>query len=403
MEKRYFSNNATTTVTTDSGTTLVVASTANFPSSYPFYVTLENGSLVREIVKVTSLATTNTWNVIRAQEGTVQTSFISGNKCELRITAGTLNSLVTDKAELSGAVFTGAISVKSASGNGSVSMNNGNTSHSGFTSFFAPDGTTRTGYMGWADTTDLYIVTENDRQLSFHINGYTNAFQMMYSTALPKLAIDGKDVPRRYPAGSALPTIDIGPIWHDDYNDWMTWQVFNANGANYTGYASINIGRIVADNQRYRTGYMMSGVSAASKTTYAALWNWAIHVGLTVAIASWSIGQIQFADNGNGTFRIPDIRGVFTRWYHDGFGGFDPEYTSRTFQSFQQDTFRNHTHASAMNSGGKFWVDGSGFGSVQPGFSITGTNTTNSYVATGATGGLETRPSNINQFATLKF
>lgn len=94
MEQRYFSNNATTTVVTDGGTTVQVTSASGFPTSYPFYLTLENGVPQREIVKVTSLASANTWNVTRAQEGTTQLTFSPGHKVELRVTAGTIQLLV---------------------------------------------------------------------------------------------------------------------------------------------------------------------------------------------------------------------------------------------------------------------------------------------------------------------
>ena len=94
MEQRYFSNNATTTVVTDGGATVQVTSVSGFPTSYPFYVTLENGVPQREIVKVTSLASANTWNVTRAQEGTTQRTFTAGHKVELRVTAGTIQAIV---------------------------------------------------------------------------------------------------------------------------------------------------------------------------------------------------------------------------------------------------------------------------------------------------------------------
>ncbi|HET8685535.1 MAG TPA: hypothetical protein VFM18_02585 [Methanosarcina sp.] len=394
MEKRYFSNNATTTVTTDSGTTLVVASTANFPSSYPFYVTLENGSLVREIVKVTSLASTNTWNVIRAQEGTVHTTFTSGNKCELRLTAGTLNSLVTDKAELSGDTFTGQVNVKYASGNGSIEFTGGNTTNTGYIAFRAPDGTTRTGYIGYSDSGNQYIVTENGRQLSFNINNSPNAIQFQgASGSVSKIFIDGRDVPRRFPSGSTLPTSDIGPIWHDDYNDWMIWQVFNANGASYSGYASVNIGRVLADStNNTRTGTVRSGVSV-SKTTYAALWNWAIHNNMIIALTSWTTGQLQYADNGNGTFRVPDIRGMFSRFYHDGSSYFDPDYATRAFTDRQMDSIASHSHALTITT------DAGTFASRVP---FGGSNVWGA-VFTQSAGESETRPKNFNQLATIKF
>jgi hypothetical protein len=40
---------------------------------------------------------------------------------------------------------------------------------------------------------------------------------------------------QRFEAGDDLPGQNIGPIWHDDFQSIMTWQVFDQNGANYTG------------------------------------------------------------------------------------------------------------------------------------------------------------------------
>lgn len=318
MEVRYFSNNATTSITADSGSTITVASTANFPSQYPFYVTAENLSLQREIIKVTGLASAGVWNVIRAQEGTTQLSFVSGSKIELRLTAGTLNSLISDKAELAGATFTGQVDWSYGPGYGNIAMVPGSTSNSSYVAYFAPDGT-RTGYMGWSDTSNLYIESENGRNLNFAANGYTSSMQLVYNgTGLPRMYLDGnKDVPRRYPAGSPLPTTDIGPIWHDDYQDWMIWQVFSNNGASYTGYASVNIGKLSLDVASSRTGNVPLSSSSLSKTTYSALWNWALHTGHVSGIsphpAGWNSFDFVFADNGDGTFKTPSMSQMFLK------------------------------------------------------------------------------------------
>ena len=127
---------------------------------------------------------------------------------------------------------------------------------------------------------------------------------------------------RYFSAGSPLPTSNIGPIWHDDYADWMTWQTFNQNGANYTGYASRLVGSLLLDTQPTpRAGYIKSGVQNLSRTTYAALRAWAQHNGLMVAPGVWTAGAIQFADNADGTtFRIYDVRAEFIRAWDDNRG-----------------------------------------------------------------------------------
>ncbi|MCD1265528.1 hypothetical protein B5M44_20700 [Shinella sumterensis] len=140
--------------------------------------------------------------------------------------------------------------------------------------------------------------------------------------------------------GAPLPTSDVGPIWHADYASVMTWQVFNANGAAYTGYASSGIGMPFMDGRSTaRTGYLKRNGASLSKTTYAALWAWAQHNGRVVAIGDWAAGAYVFADNGNGTFKLPDNRGEFERLWDDG-RGVD---TGRTFGSSQLDAVQNAT------------------------------------------------------------
>lgn len=127
---------------------------------------------------------------------------------------------------------------------------------------------------------------------------------------------------RYFSAGDPLPTSNIGPIWHDDYASWMTWQTFNKNGADYTGYASQLIGSMLLDTQPTpRQGYIKSGVQNLSRTTYAPLRAWAQHNGIMVAPGVWEAGAIKCADNSDGiTFRIYDVRGEFMRAWDDGRG-----------------------------------------------------------------------------------
>lgn len=151
-----------------------------------------------------------------------------------------------------------------------------------------------------------------------------------------------------YASGSALPTSDIGPIWHADYNGLMIWQVFDANGADYTGYASVDIGigrtEIIPTP---RTGWIKRNGASLSKTTYAALRAWAMHNGLFVAIGSWAAGTSNFADNADGTtFKIPDVRGEFPRYTDDGRGA-DSGRALGTAQGSQ-----NLSHAHGVNDPG---------------------------------------------------
>ena len=93
-----FSNNAASTLQsgiTSSATSITLLSGASFPSlsgSDYTYVTLEDVNGHREIVKATARSG-NTLTVVRAQDGTSARAYISGDKCELRLTAALLNEV----------------------------------------------------------------------------------------------------------------------------------------------------------------------------------------------------------------------------------------------------------------------------------------------------------------------
>ena len=102
MSSNYqFTNNAATTLAsgiTNVATSLTVASAtgALFPTitgTQYFMCTLQNtaGTTI-EIVKVTARST-DTFTIVRAQEGTTASAFSTGDKFELRLTAGEINNL----------------------------------------------------------------------------------------------------------------------------------------------------------------------------------------------------------------------------------------------------------------------------------------------------------------------
>jgi len=140
------------------------------------------------------------------------------------------------------------------------------------------------------------------------------------------------------PSGAPLPTQDIGPIWHDAYNSIMTWQIFDANGAGYEGYASILVGSPLLDAQPTpRKGYIPSGAGNLCRFAYAAVRNWAIHVGNRVAPSAWKAGEICVKDNDDGlTFTLYDLRGRFPRAWSNG----SPVDPGRVFGSAQEDATR---------------------------------------------------------------
>ncbi|MEF2146636.1 MAG: hypothetical protein V3573_14415 [Desulfovibrionaceae bacterium] len=215
---------------------------------------------------------------------------------------------------------------------------------------------------------------------------------------------------QRIPAGQALPTQDIGPIWHDVYNSIMTWQVFNANGANYIGYASVLIGAPIFDAQPTpRAGYIKSGTSNLSRVAYSALRNWAIHNGIFVEKEFWVAGTVAVRDNEDGiTFTIYDLRGEFFRAGDDG-RGID---VGRILGSWQEDTFQGHWHR--MTTGRSdvwpYHAAGSAAGHVGNGYYQNfdaGTGWVRGPEQDGVNGapriGRETRPRNCALLACIKY
>ena len=95
-----FANNVSTALSsaaTASDTSLLVTSTAGMPTLADgdyFLLTLDSVTAV-EIVKVTAWTGT-TLTVARAQEGTVAKTFAAGTKVEMRLTAGSIPTKLSD-------------------------------------------------------------------------------------------------------------------------------------------------------------------------------------------------------------------------------------------------------------------------------------------------------------------
>lgn len=207
----------------------------------------------------------------------------------------------------------------------------------------------------------------------------TDAPIVLNSTALTFERKDAASGVKYFASGTSLPSSNIGPIWHDDYNSIMTWQAFTANGAAYTGYASILIGSPLLDTQSTpRIGYVKNGTANLNRTTFSALRGWAMHNGIMVASGVWAAGTIAVCDNPDGTtFKIFDVRGEFPRFWDDG-RGIDP---ARVFGTWQNFMIESHVHNSIGFSGG----GSTGIGSI---------DSDNAPTPTSAYGGSETRPRN---------
>jgi microcystin-dependent protein len=348
------SNNASSRLSgsiTNSATSLAVEDASAFPALSPgewFPATIVDSLANREIVKVTARSGA-TFTIERAQEGTAARAFNAGSRVDLRATSAALGALVSD-----------AVSDE-------------------------------------ATARDEAIAVETDARET-----------AISEEATARQAADNVRV-KFLGAGAALPTSDIGPIWHADYADIMVWQAFTANGASYTGYASVNIGKPSTEIlSAPRAGYIKRNGASLSNTTYAALWNWAKHNGLVVALGSWAAGTNNFADNGDGTFKLPDVRGEHVRLADDG-RGVD---SGRTVGSFQNGQVVAHTHG-VTDPGHSHPVQKTGNPTQRLTYEGTSApNAVNGYgfsdtVVTGitiqSTGGTENRVRNTAELAVIKF
>ncbi len=203
---------------------------------------------------------------------------------------------------------------------------------------------------------------------------------------------------RRLTAGQALPMDDVGPIWHDGYASIMTWQTFTANGAAYTGYASVLIGSLLMDTQiTSRAGYIMSGAQNLSRTAYAALRAWAMHNGIMVAANVWTAGAIAVADNADGTtFRVYDLRGEFPRFWDDG-RGVD---SGRAFGSAQESTLLGASAAVGTFTAGN---NLRGLSNGEPSGAATQTFSSLSAMGSETFATYRIRPRNVALRASVKF
>ena len=91
----------------DSATTLLLETGhgARFPNPSGgdfFYVTLENASLVREIVKVTARST-DTLTIVRGQDNTTAVSWSAGDTVALRLNAAAIEYMINEVVRRTGA------------------------------------------------------------------------------------------------------------------------------------------------------------------------------------------------------------------------------------------------------------------------------------------------------------
>ncbi len=85
-----------------------------------------------------------------------------------------------------------------------------------------------------------------------------------------------------------------------------------------------------------------------SRTTYAGLWAWAQANAPVYSDATWTGSSLYrgaySSGDGSTTFRLPNVRGTFPRFYHAG-DPTDPDYLTRNLGYLQGFLEGPHTHA----------------------------------------------------------
>jgi len=130
-------------------------------------------------------------------------------------------------------------------------------------------------------------------------------------------------------------------------------------------------------------GFLFLNRETYTKSNYQELWNFAVANRVVTTDIS-KTGLFYHESENSTTFRVPDSKGYFFR----GLGGVDPDASTRTVGSIQQDEFKSHSHTLPVDqSGTNDMPHMNNSGGTDEGFLQTS--------KTELTGGLETRPKNI--------
>ena len=180
---------------------------------------------------------------------------------------------------------------------------------------------------------------------------------------------------------NALPVTDVGPITVAEAGEVWLW----SESAFFTGYRSPLCGRPLDGHTVTPLASEVDAVGGnLSKTAYAALWGYANENSLVVTSANWVAGTHNFVDNGDNTFRAPDLRNMFRRYT-----GTDADTANaRVLGKLQIAALASHAHAISPGS----VINKSSGGNI--GFAATSDLNWALLNATQATGGTETRPVN---------
>jgi hypothetical protein len=128
--------------------------------------------------------------------------------------------------------------------------------------------------------------------------------------------------------------------------------------------ATALVGQIVIEARTTaRAGFLKLNGALLNRADYPLLWAYALASGALVTDAQWGAGNFGCFSTGNGStsFRIPEVRGEYIRFWDDG-RGVDP---GRGIGSWQDSQNRSHAHGAASSSVGDHvhsaWTDVQGW------------------------------------------
>lgn len=246
------------------------------------------------------------------------------------------------------------------------------------------DGEGALPYAADTGAADAYAIAL-DPALSGYITGMPIFFKAANAnTGASTLDINGlgtKSIKKSTDVDLVAGDIKAGQIVLVVY-DGVNFQAIGDMGAGKTGDVRISLSATPNDDEIKLNG------ASLSRTTYAGLWDWAQAQSVVVEEASWSPNNTGAFSSGDGstTFRVPDTRGEFPRFFDDS-RGVD---SGRVFGSWQADDFKSHLHPVSLvatpvtSGGGTAWGGGAGG-------------------STDSTGGTESRGRNITFYAFIKY
>jgi len=122
-------------------------------------------------------------------------------------------------------------------------------------------------------------------------------------------------------------------------------------------YRSVDCGQVILHSaQTARPGYLVASGASVPTNAYKGLWTRAQEDGLVVTAPNWVSGALMYADNGDGTVRLPDLRGQFLRAWSAG----SSTDSGRGFGTAQGDAIRNLVGDTGAISGAQGAASGSG-------------------------------------------